>query len=105
MDNGEFNHGGGSGSSGGLVAAAAAAVAVVDYRDRWRLMAVAALDRGHITTSWCSKRAAICGIVFGCVTMAMVRNRGMAVVLEEEGDSEGKKSNGNCNKMGNGEQQ
>jgi hypothetical protein len=54
---------GGSGSSGGggsPVAAAEVAVAAMDDRDRWRwcLMAVAALDGGHTTTSWCSMRAA-----------------------------------------------
>ncbi len=63
MDNGEFNHGGGGGGGGGPVAAAAAAVvavAAVNNKDRWRwhLMATAALDGGHATTSWCSNRAA-----------------------------------------------
>ncbi len=63
MDNGEFDHSGGScgsGGSGGPVAAAVAAVAAVDDRDRlwWCLMTVAALDRGHTITSWCSKSVA-----------------------------------------------
>jgi hypothetical protein len=60
MDNGEFDHSGGGGGGGGPVVAAAAAVAAVDYRDQWwwRLMAAAELDRGHATTSWCSKRVA-----------------------------------------------
>jgi hypothetical protein len=60
MDDDEFDHGGGGGSDGSPAAAAVAAVAAVDNRDRWqrRLMAEAALDRGHATTSWHSNRAA-----------------------------------------------
>ncbi len=60
MDNGEFNHGGGGGGNGGPAAAAAAAVGAVDNRDQWlwHLMAAAALDRGHATTSRRSERAA-----------------------------------------------
>ncbi len=61
MDDGEFDHSGGGGGGGGPVAAAASAVVVaVDDRHQWwwHLMAVAALDRGHATTSQCSKRVA-----------------------------------------------
>jgi hypothetical protein len=107
MDNEEFDCSGGGGSSGGPVAAAAVAVAAVDYRDRWRwcLMAAAALDGGHATTSWCSKRAAMCGTVFGCGATSMARNRAMAVALEEEGSGKDLKSNGNCSKVGNCKQQ
>jgi hypothetical protein len=99
-DDGEFNRGGGGGGGGGPVAVAA--VAAIDYRDRWclHLVAEAALDGGQVTTSRCSKRAAIRGIVFGCAAMA----RAMVVALEEEGNVEGKKSNGNCNKVGDGKQ-
>ncbi len=107
MDNGKFDRGGGGGSSSGPVAAAAAAVAAADYRDRWQwhLMAAAALDGGHATTSWHSERAAIHIIVFSCAMMMTAWNRAMVVALEEEGNSEGKKSNEDCNKVGNGEQQ
>jgi hypothetical protein len=65
-------------------------------------MAAAALDGGHATTSWHSNGAAIRGIVFGPATTATARNRAMMVVLEEESKGEGKKSNGNYNKVGNG---
>ena len=60
MNGGKFNRGGGGGGGGGLVAAAVAVVAAVDYRDwwQWHLMAAAALDGDHATTSQCSKRAA-----------------------------------------------
>ena len=42
-----------------MVTATAAAVAAVDDRDQWQwgLMATAAVDRGHPTTSRRSKRA------------------------------------------------
>jgi hypothetical protein len=88
------------------VAAAVVAVAAVDYRDRWRwcLMAAAALDRGNATTSKCSKRAAIRGIVFGRAAIGTVRNRAMVVALEVEGNGKGKKSNVDCNKVDNGKQ-
>jgi hypothetical protein len=104
MDDGNFHCGGGGGGGGSVVAVAAVVVAAVNYRDQWqwRLMVAAALDRGHATTSWCSKRAAIRSIVFGCITMATTRNRVMAVALEEAGNSKGKKSDGNCNKVGSG---
>ncbi len=60
MDNGEFSHSGGGGNGGYLVAVATAVVEVVDNRDRWQwhLKVAAALDRGHATNSWCSKRGA-----------------------------------------------
>ncbi len=107
MDYGEFDRIGGGGGGDGPVAVAAVAVAAVDYRDRlrWHLMAAAALEGGHATTSWRSKRGAICGIVFGSALMAMARNRVMVVALEEEGEGKSKKSNVNCNKVGDGEQQ
>ncbi len=89
------------------MAAVAATVVEMDYRDqwRWRLMGAAALDGGHTTTSWHSERAEIHSIVFGHAMMATARNRAMAVALEEEGDGEGKKSNGDCHKVGDGEEQ
>ncbi len=61
MNDSEFDHGGGGGGGGGgPVAAAAVAVVAVDDRDRWQwdLMAVAALSRGHVTTSQHSKGVA-----------------------------------------------
>jgi hypothetical protein len=60
MDDNDFNRGGGSGRGAGPVAAAAVAVAAVDDRDHWRwcLMASAAFNGGHATTSRHSKRAA-----------------------------------------------
>ena len=65
-------------------------------------MAASALDGGHATTSQQSERAAIRGIVFGHAATATARNRATVVVLEEEGNGMGKKSNGDCNKVGNG---
>jgi hypothetical protein len=57
----------------------------------------------------CNAAMAIHGIVFACTAMATSRNRvmatEMAVALEEEGNGKGRKSNGNCNKEGNGKQQ
>jgi hypothetical protein len=51
---------------------------------------------------------AIGGIVFRRLATAMARNRAigmvMAVVLEEEGDGEGRKIDGDNNKEGNGKQ-
>jgi hypothetical protein len=60
MDVGDFDRGGGGGSDGGQMAVAAASVVAVDDRDRWQwhLMAMAAFDGGHATTSRHSKRAA-----------------------------------------------
>jgi hypothetical protein len=60
MDDSNFDCGGGGGGGGGPVAVAAAAVVAVDDKDRWRwcLMAAAAFNRGHATTSRCSKRVA-----------------------------------------------
>jgi hypothetical protein len=58
----EFDQSGGGGGSGSpaAVAVAAAAVVAVHNRDRWRwnLIAVAALDGGHATTSQRSERVA-----------------------------------------------
>jgi hypothetical protein len=57
----------------------------------------------------CNTTTAIRGIVFGGTARAMARNRvmakKMAVALEEEGNGKGRKSNGDGNKEGNGEQQ
>jgi hypothetical protein len=60
MEDGEFDHSGGGGGGGSPVAVAAMAMAAVDDRDLcwWCLMALAALDGGHNTTSRHSKRAA-----------------------------------------------
>ncbi len=60
MVDGEFDHGGGGGGDGSPAAAAAAVVAAVDDRDQWHwsLMAAAALDGCHTTTSQHSERAA-----------------------------------------------
>ncbi len=60
IDNSEFNHGGGGGSGSSPAAATAVGVWVVEDRDqcRWHLMAMLALDGGHATTSWHSKRVA-----------------------------------------------
>ena len=68
-------------------------------------MAASALDGDHATTSQRSERAAIRGIVFGHATTAMARNRAMVGVLEEEGNGMGKKSNGDCIKVGKGKRQ
>ncbi len=61
MDGGELNHIGGGGGGGGLMAAAVVAVTAMDDRDlwQWRWMAATALDRGHTTTSQCSKSLAL----------------------------------------------
>jgi hypothetical protein len=37
--------------------------------------------------------------------MVMLRNRAMTVMLEEEGEGKGEKSDGDCSKVGNGKQQ
>ncbi len=88
------------------MAAVVLAVAEVDYRDKWwwHLMVVAALDSGQAITSRRRERAAICGIVYSRATTGMARNKAMAVALDKEGNSKGKKCNGNCNKVGDGKQ-